>query len=141
MEMSLVRDDDPQGERLHRRLRRNTWLVVAAMVLGALTSGDRHVILGVVLGAALGELNHRWVSSSLGALLGASATDGTIARRKVALFALRLGVIAGAIALALGSGRFHLLALLAGFSAFVGAVFLEAGYQIMRVIRGKDSLS
>ncbi len=139
--MSRVRDDDPQGERLHRRLRRNTWLVVAAMVLGALTSGDRHVILGVVLGAALGELNHRWVSSSVGALLGASATDGTIARRKVALFALRLVVIAGAIALALGSGRFHLLALLAGFSAFVGAVFLEAGYQIMRVIWGKDSLS
>lgn len=139
MEMSVI--EDSRDERLRRRLERNTWLVLGGMVLLAAVSGDFRVISGVILGGMLGWVNHRWLASSLRAVLVASATDGAIPRRQVALFALRLIIVVGAIALAQWSGRFHLLALAAGFCAFIGAVMVEAGYQLVLILAGKDQRS
>jgi hypothetical protein len=89
----------------------------------------------------LGWLNHRWLALSLKAVLVTSATAGTIPQRQVALFVLRFIVVSGAIALALWSGYFHLLGIVVGFCAFIGAVMLEAGYQLVLILAGRDQKS
>ncbi|HXF05565.1 MAG TPA: ATP synthase subunit I [Blastocatellia bacterium] len=134
----VIVEEDAQEERLRRRLERNTWLVFGGMVFVAAVGGDSRLILGVILGGLLGWLNHRWLASSLKAVLATSATAGTIPQRQVALFALRLIVVAGAIALALWSRHFHPLGIVAGFCALIGAVMLEAGYQLVLILAGKD---
>lgn len=141
METSVILEQDAQQERLRRRLERNTWLILGGMVLLAAVSGDVRLISGVILGGILGWVNHRWLASSLRAVLVASATDGTIPRRQVALFTLRFIVVAAAIALALWSERFHLLAIIVGYCAFIGAVMLEAGYQLALIFMGRDQKS
>lgn len=134
----VILEEDSQDERLRRRLERNTWLVFGGMIFAAAVGGDSRLIFGVILGGLLGWLNHHWLASSLRALLVTSATSATIPQRQVALFALRLIIVAGAIALALWSGHFHLLGIVAGFCAFIGAVMLEAVYQLVLILAGKD---
>lgn len=141
METPVILDEDSQDERLRRRLERNTWLVFGGMVCAAALGGDSRLIFGVILGGMLGWLNHRWLSSSLKAMFVASSTAGTISTRQAALFAARLVVVAGAIALALWSGYFHLLGIVVGFCAFIGAVMLEAGYQLVLILAGRDQKS
>ncbi|RMG52002.1 MAG: hypothetical protein D6723_09575 [Acidobacteria bacterium] len=121
-----------------RRLMRNTYLVLAAALVGSLAMRDAGVIFGVALGGALGLLNIHWLSASLGALLSDAARSGQAPPWAVSKFILRYLVIGSAIGLALWSGRVNLLALVVGFCAFVGAATIEAGYQIYRLLAHRE---
>src|SRR6266545_4350131 len=57
-----------------RRFRRNTYLVVALLVIGGLIFSGWRMALGVALGGALSVFNERWLRSSVGAILGAAGT-------------------------------------------------------------------
>jgi len=113
-----------------RRLERNTYLVLAAMIIGSLAMGDLKVILGTVLGGLLGLLNYRWLSASLSAIIPTAARSHRVPRWTAWKFILRYLVVGSAIGLALWSGWFNWPAIVAGFCAFVSAVMMEAGYQI-----------
>lgn len=124
-----------------RRLERNTYVVLAVMIMAAVAMGDLKVILGTVLGGLLGLLNYYWLSASLSAIIGLAVQSHGVPRRAAWKFLWRYLVIGSAIGFALWSGWFHLLALVAGFCAFVGALMLEAGYQMYRLfVPGKESM-
>jgi hypothetical protein len=134
MRVSILPGSDQNLALTQRRLERNTWLALAAMMAIALVIGKLSVILGVALGGALGILNHRWLSSSLGGILTATSSDGAIPRGAAIKFVLRFVIIGGGIAAALWSRMVDLLAIVAGFSAFLVAVMIEAGYQIFLIL-------
>ncbi|MFQ5674650.1 MAG: ATP synthase subunit I [bacterium] len=121
-----------------RRLERNMYLVLTAMVLGSLMIGNRREILGTVVGGLLGLLNHRWLSTSLGAILSTAAQTGQPPTWAAWKFILRYLVIGFGIGLALWSGWFDLTAMVVGFCAFIGALMIEAGYQIYLIIRCRE---
>jgi len=139
MKTALLPGGDQDLELTKQRLERNTRLALVAMMGAALLSGKVNVILGVALGGVLGILNHRWLSSSLGAILTAASSNAKVSRLAAAKFILRLVVIGGAIAAALWSRAFDLLGLVAGFCAFIVAVMIEAGYQIYLIITGRGA--
>lgn len=117
-----------------RRLERNTYLVLAAMMVGSLLTGKARIILGTALGGILGLLNYRWLSASLGVIISNTDLTGRVPPWTVWKFVIRYFVIGTVIGLALWSGYFHILAIVAGFCAFVGAAMIEAGYQIYLMI-------
>ncbi len=121
-----------------RRLMRNTYLVLAATLVGSLVLRDARVIFGVTLGGALGLINLHWLSASLNALLSDAARSGQAPPWAASKFILRYLVMGSAIGLALWSGRIDLLALVVGFCAFVGAATIEAGYQIYLLLAHRE---
>jgi hypothetical protein len=123
-----------------RRLERNTYLVLAAMIIGSLAMGDLKVILGTGLGGLLGLLNYHWLSASLSVIIPSAAQSHRVPRWTAWKFILRYLVVGSVIGLALWSGWFNLAAIIAGFCAFVGAVMMEAGYQIyLMLVHGEES--
>jgi len=117
-----------------RRLEWNTYLVLAAMIIGSLILGHLRFILGIVLGGLLGLLNYRWLAASLSAIISNAAESSRVPRWTAWKFVLRYLVVGSAIGLALWSGWFNLLGIVTGFCAFVGAVMIEAGYQIYLIV-------
>jgi hypothetical protein len=117
-----------------RRLERNTYLVLAAMLVVSLIIGKWKIILGVALGGLLGLLNIRWLEASLGVIISGAQLTGQTPKWTAGKFILRYLIIGLVISLALWSGYFNILAIIAGFCAFVWAVMIEAGYQICRMI-------
>jgi ATP synthase I chain len=114
-----------------RRFRRNTYVVIGLGVAGGWLLGGVRMGLGVALGGALSIFNERWLRASAGAILGtAAAGDRRVPRWTATKFLLRYLVIAVVAGLAVWSGRVHLLGVGIGLAAFVGAVMIEAGYQI-----------
>jgi hypothetical protein len=134
---------DTSGEesdlhRLRRRLERKTQWVWAAMALAAAGSGEPAVLLGILLGGALGWANYRWLSASTRALVTSIGASGKASRRAILLFGLRALVIWSALGLVLWSRRVDVLALVAGFCAFVIAVMWEVGRHIGLIILGRE---
>jgi hypothetical protein len=104
------------------------------MIIGSLIIGNLKIILGTVLGGMLGLINYRWLSASLSVIIPNAAQTHRVPRWTASKFILRYLVVGSAIGLALWSGWFNLLAIVAGFCAFVGAVTIEAGYQVYFMI-------
>jgi hypothetical protein len=121
-----------------RRLERSTYMVLAAMMITALLTGNLKVMLGIVLGGALGLINHRWLSASLGIIIPEAAHSHRVPRWTASKFILRYLVIGSAIGLALWSGWFDLLAIVAGFCAFVGALMIETVYQVYIMVAHRE---
>jgi hypothetical protein len=117
-----------------RRLEWNTYLVLAAMLIGSWLTGNLKVILGTILGGVLGLINYRWLSASLSVIIPAAAESNRVPRWTASKFILRYFVIGASIVLALWSGWFNLGAIMISLCAFAGAVMIEAGYQIYRMI-------
>lgn len=134
MKSAEVAGHDSDIAPTRRRLEWNTYLVLAAMIIGSLFIGDPKVIGGTLLGGALGLINHRWLSASLSVIIPSAAQSNRVPRWTAWKFILRYLVVGSAIGLALWSGWFNLLAIVIGFCAFVGAVMIEAGYQIYLII-------
>jgi hypothetical protein len=124
-----------------RRLEFNTYLVLAVMIVVSLIIGDPKFILGTVLGGGLGWLNHRWLSSSLSVIIPIATQTSRVPRWTAAKFILRYLVVGSAIGLALWSGRFNLFAIVLGFCAFVGALMIEAVYQVYIMIRYGEEIT
>ncbi len=135
----LTSGEERELQRLRHRLERNTWFVLAAMLLIAAWTKEPGIVLGVVLGGGLGWANYRWLSASTRTLLASIGSSGKASRRAILLFSLRALVIWGAIGIAFWSRSVDILALVAGFCAFVVAVMLEAGYRIGLIILGKGN--
>jgi hypothetical protein len=115
-----------------RRFRRNTYLVVALSFTSGLVLAGWRMALGVALGGALSIFNERWLRSSVSAILGtaAEARNKRVPRWTATKFILRYFVIAMIAGLAVWSGYFDLLGVGIGLASFVGAVMIEAGYQL-----------
>ncbi len=131
-------DDEHELRRLRRRWERNTWYALAAMLLVAAWRRDPAIGLGVALGGALGWVNYHWLIASTQSLFASVSSAGKASRRAVWLFALRVLVVWGTIGLILWSRALPVLAFVAGFCALVVALMLEAGYQIGRIILGRE---
>jgi hypothetical protein len=114
-----------------RRIKRNTYLVIALSTVAALLLGGGRMAAGVALGGALSIFNERWLRASVATILGAAATarDQRVPRWTATKFILRYFVIALIAGVAVWSGYFKLLGIGIGLAAFVGAVMIEAGYQ------------
>lgn len=115
-----------------RRFRRNTYLVMALSAVAGLAWGGWRVALGVVLGGALSVFNERWLRASVSAVLGTAAEsrDKRVPRWTGTKFILRYFIIAAVAGLAVWSGYCDLLGVGVGLASFVGAVMIEAGYQV-----------
>jgi len=115
-----------------RRFRRNTYVVIALLLVGGMVLSGWRMALGVALGGTLSIFNEHWLRSSVGAILGtvAGSRDKRVPRWTATKFILRYFVIAVAAGLAVWSGYFNLLGIGLGLASFVGAVMLEAGYQV-----------
>jgi len=134
----LISGEERELQRLRHRLERNTWFVLAAMLLIAAWTKEPRIVLGVALGGGLSWANYGWLSASTRALFASIGSSGKVSRRAIWLFGLRALVIWGAIGLAFWSRAVDILALVVGFCAFVVAVMLEAGYRIGLIILGRE---
>jgi len=123
---------------MRARLERNTWLAFVALLLLASGTKDPAIFFGVLLGGLLGWANYRWLDASTRMLLNSIGASAGVSRRAIVLFSLRALVIWGAIGLVFWSQTVHVLALVAGFCAFVLAVMIEVGYRIGLVLLGRE---
>lgn len=137
-EACFTSGEERELHRLRHRLERNTWLALAAMLLIAAWTREPGVILGVALGGALGWANYSWLSASTRTLFASIGSSRKASRRAILFFSLRALVIWGAIGFAFWSRAVDILALVAGFCAFVVAVMLEVGYCIGGILLGRD---
>ncbi len=129
--------EERELQQLRHRLERNTWLVLAAMLLMAAWTKEPRVVLGVALGGGLGWANYEWLSASTRTLFASMGASGKASRRAILWFGLRVLVIWGAIGLLFWSRLVDVLALVAGFCAFVVAVMVEVGRRIGLLILGR----
>src|SRR5215510_2123284 len=117
---------------IERRLQRNTYVVIGAvMIAGWFLSGWR-MALGAMLGGALCLFNIRWLGGSVRAILSKAAVtqSGRVPPFTASKFILRYFIIAAVIVIALSTGFFHPLGIGIGFAAFAGGVMIEAAYQL-----------
>ncbi|HZS04644.1 MAG TPA: ATP synthase subunit I [Blastocatellia bacterium] len=123
-----------------RRFQRNSYVVVALLVILSLIFARWQMVSGVILGAALSAFNHRWLQASTGAILGLAAQTGNrrLPRWTTAKFILRYFVMLAVVIIAVRSGWFDLLGICLGLASFVGGVMLEAGYQVYLTFRNND---
>ena len=115
-----------------RRFRRNTYIVIALSIIAGLAGSGGRMALGMALGGALSIFNEQGLRASVGAILGTAAEsrDKRVPRWTATKFILRYFVIALVAGVAVWSGYFNLLGIGIGLASFVGAVMIEAGYQI-----------
>jgi membrane protein DedA with SNARE-associated domain len=119
------------GKRVEQRFRRNMYIyIVVALAASWIWSGWR-MTLGTLLGSCLSIFNKRWLEGSVAAILGnAVEMQGRVPPFTAAKLILRYFIIAFVIGAAIWTGDFHTLGIGIGFSAFVGGVMMEAGYQL-----------
>ena len=135
---TVLSGEERELRQMWHRLERTTGLVLAMMLLVAAWTGESKIIAGVALGGVLGWANYRWLSTSTRALLTSVGASGRVSRRAILLFSGRALVIWGAIGLAFWSRAVDVLALVAGFCAFVVAVMVEVGRRIGLIILGRE---
>jgi hypothetical protein len=128
---------------VERRLQRNTYIVIGAVVVAGWFLSGRGMALGALLGGVLCLFNMRWLSGSVRAILSKAAVtqNGRVPPFTASKFILRYFVIAAAIVIALWSGHFHPLGIGIGFAAFAGGVMIEAAYQLclsLKFFRAKE---
>ncbi len=116
---------EQQDAGLHSRIFRNMALATAVAVLASLPFGNWRVTTGLLLGGLLSLFNHRWLTNSANAAFGTLA-HGEKPRMKVAQYVLRYVVIGVAVFAAYKLNVVSLTATIAGLSAFVVALFIEA---------------
>jgi hypothetical protein len=131
----------PDLAQSERRFRRNTYIVIAFLLVNGLTWFDWRMALGILLGGALSVFNERWLRASASVMLGTAARARTqrVPRWTAAKFILRYFVLAIVAGVAVWSGFFDLLGIGIGLASFVGAVMVEAGYQLYLTFKTSDS--
>lgn len=134
--------DAEDSSQIENRFQRNTYVVIVlALTAGFYWSGLR-MAMGVLLGGALCLFNIRWLRGSVKGILGYAAAEqsGRVPSWTASKFILRYLIVGIVIAAAVWSGDFHPLGIGVGFSAFVGSVMIEAGYQIYLFLAGKEQI-
>lgn len=132
----LQTDTEPADS--EQRFRRNTYIVVALLVIISLFFARWQMTAGILLGGLLSIFNERWLWASTGAILAVAAATGNPRppHGTMSKFLLRYLVIAVVAGLAFWSSYFDLLGIAIGLAAFAGAVMLEAGRQLILTFRG-----
>ncbi len=138
-EMAWNVEAPPDLAQSERRFRRNTYLVIALLFITGLIWSDWRMALGILLGGALSIFNERWLRASASAILGTAARTQRVPRWTAAKFILRYFVLALVAGVAVWSGFFDLLGIGIGLASFVGAVMVEAGYQLYLSFKTSDS--
>ncbi len=130
-------ENDPATSR--QRFRRNTYLVVALSISISLIFASWRMAAGAVLGGVLSIFNERWLWASTGVMLGVAAEtrDPRLPQWTAAKFLLRYFVIGLVATLAVRSGFFSIAGICLGLVSFVGALMIEAGYQLYLTIKPK----
>jgi hypothetical protein len=122
--------EDSNG--IERRFQRNTYLfIIVALIVSIIWSGWR-MTLGVLLGGALSLFNKRWLEGSVKAILSEAVVmqSGRVPPFTASKLILRYYIVALVIGVGVWTGYFDPLGIGIGFAAFVGAVMIEAGYQL-----------
>ncbi len=135
------RQADERDGKLQLRLRRNTYVAIALMLLLAFGFSGRRMIFGVALGSALSLLNLRWLTGSVRGILNQAVMmqNGQVPPFTAGKLILRYYLVALIIGAALWTGDFHPLGIGAGFAAFVFGVMIEAGYRFFLVMLGREA--
>ena len=123
---------------LEMRLFRVMIASVVLAVIGSTVFLPWRVTTGLMLGGTLSLLNYYWLRTSVTAVFNVSATERP--RVKASRYVIRYFVVAGAAFAAYELRLVSLVALFAGLSAFVPALFFEASRQFyFAVIRREES--
>lgn len=131
MQPSYLRSLEPTPEVSEQRIHRNIYIVIALATLAGLLWSGWRMAFSIALGGILSLVNERWLRASVKTILGTAAVEsGRVPRWAVSKFLLRYAMIAVALCTALWSGNLNLLGISIGFASLVGAVMIEAGYQI-----------
>ncbi|MBO0798136.1 MAG: ATP synthase subunit I [Blastocatellia bacterium] len=133
-EIEMERDE---GKRVEQRFQRNMNAYILVALAASMGWGGRRMVMGVVLGSALSIFNKRWLQGSVAAILGSAVQtqSSRVPPFTAAKFILRYFIIALVIGAALWTGGFDPIGIAIGFSAFVGGVMIEAGYQLCLIFR------
>lgn len=110
---------------LESRVFRTMVVATALTVAIAAFIAPWRVTTGLLLGALLALFSHSWLKNSAGAAIRLSAEGGK-PQGRLAQFILRYVVIAAAVYAAYTLDLVSLVAVLAGMSTFVVAMFVEA---------------
>jgi hypothetical protein len=125
--LDSLTDPEAVGRRFFRSL---IAVVTIGVVIAAALAGLRFT-MGVFLGGMLALLNHRWLYSSLRAILALGMDKSSSTRSKIIF---RWLVIGAAAYLAVLTGRFDPVGIMVGLLAPAAAVFIEAGYILCMMV-------
>ena len=117
-------------------------LGIAALITGLIFWGWR-IALGFALGAIIAYLNFHWLKKVVAGLAELTIGSGTPAssRGVVHRFLLRYFLMAIVAFVILTVSRESLYGLFAGLFLPMAATLCEAGYEVIRVIRGQCSVA
>lgn len=121
----------PDAIDIEPRLRRFTLALIVLGVIAAFVWSDLKMTLGFALGGVLSLFNERWLNASTKAILEFASETGNPSAPSALKFIFRIVVIGVVIVSAAKTGYFNLLGVGIGFTAFVGAVMIEAVYQLI----------
>lgn len=114
-----------RDEKLHSRILRT---MIVSSVLAAFASiflGSWQFTSGLVIGGLLALLNHRWLQTSISAAFGV-LLNGEKPRITIGKYIFRYAVVGMVAFAAYQLGIASLIAIIAGLSTFVVALFVEA---------------
>ncbi|MFN2452968.1 MAG: ATP synthase subunit I [Pyrinomonadaceae bacterium] len=120
--------------RLRARLYRGMCWTIALAVVGSVLFAQWRVTTGVLLGGVLALFNYHWLQTSVTAILDGLAPAEQMRQRIVARFVLRYFIVAAVIIVAAMLDVVSVAATLAGMSAFVVALMVEASAQMYTAI-------
>jgi hypothetical protein len=130
--LDAITEPDAVGRRFFRDL----LIVIAVGVIAAAVLAGLRFTLGVCLGGLLALLNYKWLYSSLRAILAIGVDKSSPTRMKIIF---RWLVIGGAAYLAVQTGWFDSVGIMAGLLAPAGAVFIEAGYILGMMLAHREA--
>ncbi|HKP45042.1 MAG TPA: ATP synthase subunit I [Pyrinomonadaceae bacterium] len=124
----------------NRRIFRNMCAVVIASVCFSLPFMAWRVSAGLLIGGALSLLNHYWLTRSSAAAFSVIA-HGERPRLSLFQYILRYAVIAIVIVTVYNFNLASVVAIAAGLSSFVAALFIEAGREFyFAIIRREETI-
>ena len=120
------------------RIQKFMLVIGAAALLTAFSYFGWRIGVGFALGAGISYLNFHWLEKVVAGLAELTISSGTAAssRGVVHRFLLRYFLMVLGAFVILTVSRESLYGLFAGLFLPVAAIFCEAGYEVIRVIRG-----
>jgi hypothetical protein len=138
--MTLEVQEAAANAALEARINRTMAVSVALAVVIAAPFFPWRVTSGLALGGVLSLLNHRWLSSSVSALIMANATNQRVGHSAYR-YILRYLVVGALVFVAYRLGLVSLPATIVGLCSFVVALFAEAFRQFYIVIIRREEVS
>ena len=129
-----------EDHRLNARVFRVMTGVTGLAVMVSAFIGPWRVTVGLLIGGMLALLSHRWLRVSSAAAINL-AVGGGLQQIRLMQFLLRYLVVGSALFAAYQAGIADLIALFAGLSSFVVAIFVEALREFYFAIIQREEIS